>query len=105
MQVVGHVDTQLPSQEDTVVLVQDHQVSGVVLQPQPLEYLHLPDVLVVEEMGGHDNSETKTKQDDDEHSDSSRLRGLLGISGSHFSLGFKRKYSEIQTSLHWLPLF
>lgn len=105
MQVVRHLHTQLPGQQDAVVPVQDDQVPRVVLQPQPLKYLHLPDVLVVEEMGGHDNSETKTKQDDDEHSDSSRLRGLLGISGSHFSLGFKRKYSEIQTSLHWLPLF
>ena len=61
MQVMGHVDTQLPSQEDTVVLVQDHQVSGVVLQPQSLEYLDLPNVLVVEEVGGHDNAKTNTK--------------------------------------------
>ena len=104
MQVMGHVDTQLPSQEDTVVLVQDHQVSGVVLQPQPLEYLELSNVLVVEEVSGNNNAKTKTKQNDDEHSDSSGLRGLLRISVSHSSLGVKSKMSKTVDSTEIRPV-
>ena len=87
MEVVRHVDTQVARQQDTVVLVQDHQVSRVVLQPQPLEYLHLANMLVVEKVSGNNNTKTETKQNDDEHSDSRGLRGLLRISLSHSSLG------------------
>ena len=65
-----------------------------VLQPQPLEYLELSNVLVVEEVSGNNNAKTKTKQNDDEHSDSSGLRGLLRISVSHSSLGLKSEMSK-----------
>ena len=104
MQVVRHVDTQLPSQEDGVVLVQDHQVPGVVLQPQPLEYLELSNMLVVEEVSGHNNPKTKTKQNDDEHADSSGLRGLLRISVGHSSLGLKSKMSKTGDSTDIRPV-
>ena len=58
MQVVRHLHTQLPCQQDAVVPVQDDQVPRVVLQPQPLEYLELSNVLVVEEVGGNNNCST-----------------------------------------------
>lgn len=87
MQVVRHVDTEVTSQQDTVVLVQDHQVSRVVLQPQSLKYLDLADMLVVEKVCGNNNTKTKTKQNDDEHSDSRGLWVLLRITLCHSSLG------------------
>ena len=61
MQVVRHVDTEMPSQQDTVVLVQDHQISRVVLQPQSIKYLDLSNMLVVKEVSRHDNPKTNTK--------------------------------------------
>ena len=61
MQVVRHVDTEVTSQQDTVVLVQDHQISRVVLQPQSIKYLDLSNMLVVEEVSRHDNPKTNTK--------------------------------------------
>ena len=87
MEVVRHVDTEVTSQQEAVVLVQDHQISGVVLQPQSLKYLDLADMLVVEKVCGNNNSKTKTKQNDDEHSDSRGLGVLLRITLSHSSLG------------------
>ena len=61
MEVVRHVDTQMTGQQDTVVLVQDHQISRVVLQPQSIKYLDLSNMLVVEEVGRHNNPKTNTK--------------------------------------------
>ena len=61
MEVVRQVDTQMARQQDTVVLVQDHQVSRVVLQPQSIKYLDLSNMLVVEEVSRHDNPKTNTK--------------------------------------------
>ena len=61
MEVVRHVDTEVTRQQHCVVLIQDHQISAVVLQPQPLKYLDLSNVLVVEKVSRHNNAETKTK--------------------------------------------